>query len=367
VPWGLLGTLVLVAVVERFSARHDLELSTILTRNTRFAVQGAEREAAECEVLCFGDSQVKLGVDPKVLEDSLHVRAFNLAILSAPPPASYFLLRRALEAGARPSALLVGHMTLVGDPRLKAPQLPEFVGLRESLDLAWRTRDAGFFASLMLARLLPAVRARETIRATILASLQGRAGSTREAALSQWKDWRSHRGAHLAPKNPLFQGHMEPQLEADLYSRQWVVTPLYAAYFRRFLDLAASRDIPVFWLLAPLTPEAQSRREALGLDALHTRNVRAFQARHPNLFVVDARHSGYPHTVFIDSCHLDAEGAHRLTSEIAAILGRHRGVAPRGSRWIEVAAYREPTLQIAARDGQPSREDVRPGASRVIR
>ena len=101
-PRGLLGMLVLVAVVERFSARHDLELSTTVTRNTRFAALGAEREASDCEVLCFGDSQVKLGVDPRVIEDSLGVRAFNLAILSAPPPASYFLLRCASRPGPGP-------------------------------------------------------------------------------------------------------------------------------------------------------------------------------------------------------------------------------------------------------------------------
>ena len=159
---------------------------------------------------------------------------------------------------------------------------------------------------------------------------------------------------------------MEPQQEAELYSRQWIITPLYAGYFRRFLDLAASRGIPVFWLLRPSPPRPSpgAKRRAWMRS---TRGTSAFQARHPNLFIVDARHSGYPHTVFIDSCHLDTEGAHRLTEEFAAILGRHRGVAPMGSRWIEVAAYREPMRQLAAREGRPSRVDVLPGASRVTR
>ena len=49
---------------------------------------------------------------------------------------------------------------------------------------------------------------------------------------------------------------------------------------RRFLKLAASRDIAVYWLLPPVAPEVQARREAKGLDALARRSRETQQAVH---------------------------------------------------------------------------------------
>ena len=39
----------------------------------------------------------------------------------------------------------------------------------------------------------------------------------------------------------------------------WVCHPVNGKYIKRFLSLAESRDIPVFWLLPPLRPEVQER------------------------------------------------------------------------------------------------------------
>ncbi|HEV3121033.1 MAG TPA: hypothetical protein VGY53_03985, partial [Isosphaeraceae bacterium] len=104
--------LCLVGLVEGALAERELLLATAVTANSRFAAQMAQREGPACGILAFGDSQVKCGILPAVLEDRLGLRAFNLAILASPPPASYFLLRRALGAGARPAAIVVGYMTL---------------------------------------------------------------------------------------------------------------------------------------------------------------------------------------------------------------------------------------------------------------
>src|SRR5579864_4449265 len=81
VPSGLVGMLCLIAAVESLMERHEQSLTTVVAANSRFAARKAETEATSCRLLVFGDSQVKCGVDPKIIEDCLNVRAYNLAIL----------------------------------------------------------------------------------------------------------------------------------------------------------------------------------------------------------------------------------------------------------------------------------------------
>src|SRR5262249_35519035 len=109
IPWGLLGMVGLIIAVESFVARHDLDFTPWGSAAWSASPEAARREAPSCEVLCFGDSLVKLGVLPRVIEGVTGKRAYNLSICAAQAPASYFLLRRGLEAGAKPSAILVDY------------------------------------------------------------------------------------------------------------------------------------------------------------------------------------------------------------------------------------------------------------------
>src|SRR3954447_9395190 len=82
VPWGFLGMLGLMALVELALARHGLAPS-----NWRASGRAASGKAVGCEVLCFGDSQVKLGLLPRVIEQRLGRPAYNLAIVGGQAPA----------------------------------------------------------------------------------------------------------------------------------------------------------------------------------------------------------------------------------------------------------------------------------------
>src|SRR4051812_42261979 len=107
-PWGTMGMIVVVATVELLVHRvEDRHFTTNAALSWAYGGRAADRKAAGRDVLCFGDSMVKFGVAPRVLEDRLGTKAYNLALYAGSPTASYFLLRRALEAGARPSAILV--------------------------------------------------------------------------------------------------------------------------------------------------------------------------------------------------------------------------------------------------------------------
>src|SRR5207247_551116 len=107
--------------------------------------------------------------------------SYNLALMGGQPMAGYFLLRRALDQGARPRAILVGFAAdrLQGDPRRATRGLTEIVRPAEALDLACTAGDPGLFAAMVLARALPSYRCRMEIRAHFPQVLRGGRPTTR--------------------------------------------------------------------------------------------------------------------------------------------------------------------------------------------
>ena len=342
-PAGFIGALALVACAEWMVSRHADRLAVYQVLGTRFARDEAGRAAPGCDVLALGDSVVKFGFDPATIERRLGVRAYNLAVPGTPPPMTYALLRRALEAGAKPSALVIGHMSLSGDPSAQVAELCELLRIGECAELAWEVRDPVLFASLAVNQLVPSVRYRHPLRARLVEALGAHdIGTNPTEGLRD--HWRANRGMERRAIGGAFDGRMEPRLERSVYSQQWRVLAVYEHYLRRIAALAAERDIPVFWLVPPLIPEAQAYRDALGLDAHHSQNLHAIQARSPNLIVLDARHSGYPASAFFDSCHLNSRGAERLSGDIAAAIARRFG----GESWVTLPPYDDRPSRIAA-------------------
>src|SRR5205807_241709 len=98
----------------------------------------------------------------------------------------------------------------------------------------------------------------------------------------------------------------------------WTGHPLGMAYLWRTLDLAAAHGVAVYWLMPPVHPRVQARRDRLGLDAAYVAAVRQALARYPNLTVIDGRRSGYPPDAFADGSHLNVRGACAFTEDLAA-------------------------------------------------
>ena len=67
-PSGLLGMLALVMAVEAGIAARRPDLVSPWVEGWRVAAQAAETKAPGSDVLCFGDSLIKYGVLPKVIE-----------------------------------------------------------------------------------------------------------------------------------------------------------------------------------------------------------------------------------------------------------------------------------------------------------
>ena len=324
-PFGLLGMLPLLFAIERQVDRCGPDLSTVPLLNARYAAARASQIELNGKVVFLGDSQVKFGVDPREFESRSGRAAVNLAIAGSPPPASYFLLRRILDRGARPSAIVVGHMTFAGDLEIQSPLFHEFVQLSEAVDLSTSTRDPQFLVRLLLPRYLPSIKDRHAIRNATLDTLLSRPQTTGLRPFEHVALWDSARGAELMDPNPLYGGGMEPDKKDTLYGQPWRVSGLYAHYFHRLVDLAEKNEIPVYWVVFPIVGDAQFMREQLGHDSAHTQNLRALQKRHPRLTIFDARHSHFDTNEFYDSCHLNRLGATRISAALGDLLARESG------------------------------------------
>ena len=308
-------------------SRNEIDLKTDWHWEWRVNGHVAMRQAARFDVLCFGDSLINHGLVPPILETRLGKRVYNLSLSGGQSSTSYIQLRRALDAGARPAAVIVDFFPLLLNHGYEEnePRWPDLLTPRECLDLAWMVRDASFFARMMLARHLPSLRERTSLRAHLLAALGGKGGSERLGALAYQRNWRLNHGTSVFAKaEKLKLGDMDAWYRAAFRNPEWCA-PYHAAYLVRFLELAAARDIPVFWLVPPIHPEAQRRFDKGGTEARYDQLLRSALHRFPKVVVIDARRARYDASVFVDQAHLDRQGASVLSRR-----RRHR--LPRSGR-----------------------------------
>jgi hypothetical protein len=365
-PWGLAGMLVAVGVVEHAMAGRPLEVSSTATLSWRLSREAATREAKSAEVVCLGDSLMKHGVLPRLLEARTGRRSYNLAVCAAQPPAAYLLFSTLLRSGANPSAIVVDFAPglMVGGPRYSLRNWSEVAGLCEIAELAARARDWALLGELVSGMMLPSLRARFEIRAWIAAALVGQANPYLESNLLYRRNWLVNKGANLSPPNAQFKGVVGEDEHRRQLSSAWWCHRVNRDYFHALLRMTQARGISVYWLMAPVSPPIQLRRDQSGAEARHLAFVRTLLDRYPNLAVIDARHAGYDSSIFVDSIHLDGRGAMTLSTDLAAVLRKRLGGVP-GPRWEDLPRYRALALDPEFEDVEGSRLALRLRAKSV--
>ena len=362
-PAGLLGMVALVVAVESWIAADWLRLTEPSALAWPLSAAAASAEARGAEVLCFGDSLVKHGILPEVLEARLGVPAYNLALPASTAPAQYYLLRRALRAGAAPRAIVVDYMPglLTGTPPFGLPYWAALLGAADLADLALTWRRAEFAAEAAVRLLLPSFQSRWAIRDAVASALRGQTPRNIENNLMLRRNWRLHRGAQFTQDNPGWDGiPTEAEHERHLSTRFWC-HPVNKLYIHKFLDLAESRGIRVYWVLPPVTPEIQRRRVASGADEKYSAFAREVIARHPGVVVLDARPSGYDHTRFVDSLHLTGKGALALSADVAEAIASDR------PKWVTLPPYRDRAPDRPFEEVEQSRSAVLAGLETLRR
>lgn len=358
--------LALVLVVERGLGRLDRDLLPLAAATWRQAGAASEREAVRADVLCFGDSLVKVGIVPPLLDREAGARSYNLAVLGGTPMASYVLLGRALAAGARPRAIVVdakANLLMWNAPRANIREWAEMGRLADVVDIAWSERDPGFVGRYLIQRNLHSVRLRGELRKAVLAAFDGRPSGPEAAQVAVVeRQAGANRGgllpAHRPDKggpDPYPGGRLSAADAAWCYPETWYPRPSNLRYLDRMLSLASARDIDIYFLLPPLHPGVQSELERRGLDERYLKLARRLSGRYPRLTVVDGRHAQFPHSEFNDSIHLDRSGAASFTRRVARVL-RMSSDHP---RWISLDGHEGPDDAPGLEDLEQSRVALR--------
>jgi hypothetical protein len=334
-PWGFLGMLGLVMAIEWTLANHDLDFTAVWHWDWRVIGKAATKpdKVRRKELLFFGDSMVKFGLMPSIVQQGTGKTAYNFALHTGQTSSSYFMLRRTLRAGARPSAIvldLTPHMLMEG-PSANKSLWAELLSPEECFDLARTMDDEDFFTRTMLEKALPTYKERHDIRANLMAALRGTSTSKRFEIPSYWRNWKLNDGAQLMG----YSG--APQIDPAFWVRQlyskWAPHPVNLAYLDRFLALAAEHQIPVYWLLTPIHPDVQYGTDANRFDLEYSIFVKVTQARFPGTIVVDSRHSGFTADMFLDGAHVNRRGALKLSAAVADVL-RQPADDLASSRWV---------------------------------
>ena len=321
-PWGMLGAALAVVAIEAAFARHDLDLSRSENQGWRWGRSAARRSAPKADILCFGTSMVQTGVLPRVIAKRTGRPAFGMAVYASQMPYSYYLFKQVLASGGKPSALIIDLPAnfLGSSLNSQAFAWPDALNVRDTFDMAWALRDARFFAAVVSEKLLPSMAYRLQVRKAILAMLQGESASLAQENLSYARNYNQNLGAFLAGKKPDYSGEISEGYRNAFLSADWQPDPVKSRYFRRLIELAAANGVRVYWVISPFVPSLQTLRDAKQLDAPYDKFAWAMISKFPNLTVLDARHSSYAHSVFMDAIHLDIDGAAAFSRSIAEAI-----------------------------------------------
>jgi hypothetical protein len=344
--------LVLVGLVERCLIRGNLAVAEARATSWSQTGRKVKLAARSADILCFGDSMAKCGLLPSMLENRTGRPAYNLAVVGGSAPSSYFLLRRSLKAGARPSTVIVdfNQEILSHGPAFKTRPFPldHLLDLRETVELCWMARDADLFATINIARLIPSVQARREVRANLKLMLKGEKSDRAGIMILLFRNWNFNKGAMIDPKHWFLDN--SGIADAERNSSAWRPDPVNKHYFHAFFDLAARHGIKVVWLLPPVSPGTQCIWEARGDESLFDRFIREQLRRHSNAVVVDSRHSGYEATVFHDQVHLDRDGALSLSLGVGDLLARGELDPSHRARWVKLPAFQYPAPAVPLED-----------------
>ncbi len=309
---------------------------------------------------------------PSLIEAESGLRTVNLAAARCPTLMTYYVFRRALDAGAHPAAIVINtkQAVLIGSPEYNAQYWPAVLSPWECIELGFFSRRPEMAAAALIGCLLPSLRSRLEIRSNLLAALGGHSDPLHDINRLLWRNWTVNDGANVATFHPGYHGELSPDIEERLHPSAFIVDRSNAEGMEEMLRLAARRNIRVFWLLPPLSAGLQALRDRSGAEARYEKWVRSFQARYPRFVtVLDARWVVSDPSMFVDATHLSGHGAialsHCLGKALKAELARP--VSPSELRWCVLEASNDDPragVALAIEDIDQSKKILRLSADR---
>ena len=338
-----LTALVFFVLFQLVLGRYSDQLQTLESASYAFVSEFIKAEVCtSSKIFCFGDSLVKMGVSPIILESLLKEPVCNLAIPGSRPSASFFILRRLLKAGTAPKFVLVDYESgiLRDDPRKAVHETAELFGLDDCMDLAAVTQDFDYVSSLVTAVTIPSYRLKHSTCTTLLRPLRIGIGIDKSEIRDYLSNWRENRGQTLPPYSRLTDIKANNKIDwKEVIGRRvpWYCHPYNKAYVEQFIGLAYKHGINVYWLLPPMHPKAQMELERTGVDAAYCRLLKQMLNRFPNLRIIDGRHAHYGSENFMGGCHLNRTGAIAYSTGLGELLTAQTNKA--SPRWLLLPHY----------------------------
>ena len=247
----------LVAIESAFAGRW-LDFSDPVSLSWRFSTEAARTQASGRDLLCLGDSLAKHGVIPSLIEEESGLRTVNLAAARCPTVMTYFVFRRALDAGAHPAAIVINtkQAVLIGSPDFNARYWPAVLSPWECLELGMISRRPETAAAALVGCLLPSVRSRLEIRSNLIAALGGQTDPLHDINRLLWRNWTVNDGANVASLHSGYRGELAPDIEERLHPSAFFVDRSNAEGIERLLRLAARAQHSRFLAPARLSRSA---------------------------------------------------------------------------------------------------------------
>ncbi len=201
IPWGFVGMIGLVLLIECLVSWNWLDFTDPVSLSWRYSVGAVHQVTPRGAVLCMGDSLIKHGLIPRVIEEGSGRGVVNVSAARAPGLFTYFLLRRALDAGAAPEAIVIDAKAavLLADPEFNLRYWQEILTPRELLTLSrWASTRPFTFAALV-GRIVPSIRARLEIRSSVTAAFGGRSNPVPAMNRVLLRNWTVNDGTNLSP------------------------------------------------------------------------------------------------------------------------------------------------------------------------
>ena len=215
---------------------------------------------------------------PRCWSGSRACEGVNLAAARAPTLLTYFVLRRALESGARPSAIVIDTKpaVLIGGVDYNAHYWPAALSPRECLELGRIAGKGTLGLAVLTARLLPSLQARLEVRSRHRAALTRAPDPIREINRSLSRNWTVNGGANVAMLDSPYRGELSPDIQDRLHPDRWYVDRANAAGLDALLKLAGRRGSASSGCLPPISPGLQEWRERSGSEAKFEQFVRSY-------------------------------------------------------------------------------------------
>jgi len=349
---------ILIVATECLVTRNWLEFTDPVSLSWRYSALAARSQVCDKDLLLVGDSLIKHALIPSVLRDVSGHRAENLGAARCPTLMTYFLVRRSLEAGARPRAIVFNAKPAVlsGGPDFTRQYWQEVLTARELVELFQLMPRSEYVASTLAGCMLPSLRSRLEIRSYLLAAARDGAGPLHEINRALWRNWTVNDGANVVLPQPPYHGELTAKDAQSLRPDVFYADKSNEKAIDWLLNLAHQHDIPVFWLLPPLSPNLQTARERSGAERAYENFICGYQSRYAGtLSILDARHAGYPRTAFSDATHLNAKGAIAVSRAVAKVIAPERGdpALKSGPSWIALECWSERSAE-----SMPPLEDV---------